>query len=504
MLQSGDMPSLRDPFGKLAFYLGTIMRRTKIVCTIGPKSASEEMIEQLILAGMDVARLNFSHGSHEFYRSVVNRIRSVSARLGKSVAILQDLQGPKIRTGVMEGQGIVLTTGQETTITTDVVVGTSRRFSTQYANLGADVAPGEIILLDDGKIKLRCIDVIEKKDIFCVVIHGGFLSSNKGINLPGAALSTPSLTEKDIQDLYFGADVGVDAVALSFVRSPEDVKRLQTELARAKSRPLVIAKIEKPQGVEALEAILDEADGVMVARGDLGVELPLEQVPVIQKRMVDEAIRRGKIVIVATQMLESMISQPTPTRAEVSDVANAVLDGADLVMLSAETAFGDFATQAVEVMDRVIRHTEQSDLARYFRTDVGIETKVRQHIQNALALSAVRASEELDAGAIAVYTSSGATARLVSDYRPKTPIIAYVQSALEQRRLCFTWGVEAFVLDVSVDVERLVRKINDHLMASGRFKTGTKVVLLTKIPLLPSQRTNTIYVHALRSIRHEL
>jgi pyruvate kinase len=470
------------------------MRRAKIICTLGPSTSTDEAIEKLISAGMDVARLNFSHGDYDFHRSLANRVRAAAARLNKSVAILQDLQGPKIRTRLMKGGEVELKTGMKTCITTDDIEGTSERFATQYTLLPGDVKAGDLILIDDGKIAVQVLSVQKGTEIICEIVHGGMLKSNKGINVPTGGLSTASLTEKDIRDVHFGAEVGVDAVALSFVRSGEDIKHLRRELALAKTRPIVLAKIEKPQAVEALDEILDEADGVMVARGDLGVEIPLEHVPIVQKRIIDAGLKRGKTVIVATQMLESMITEQRPTRAEVSDVANAVLDGADMVMLSAETAAGAFPFDAVKTMDRVIRHTEESDILRYWRTHEGLSTSVGQRFQNAVSLSGVQAAEQLQAKAVVIFTSSGNTARLVSGYRPKLPIIAFVPNASEQRRLNFSWGVQTALLGSVIDLESLLARINAQMQSQFGFAEGDTVVLLTKVPLLNSQRTNTVHV----------
>ncbi len=476
------------------------MRRAKIICTLGPDTSSEEAIEQLILAGMDVARINFSHGDQDFFRSVINRVRAVSVRLGKPVGVLQDLQGPKIRTRKMENNEVLLLTGNRTIITTDNIEGTAERFASQYKRLPNDVNAGDLILLDDGKISLRCISIENGKEIICEVVHGGILKNNKGINVPAGGLSTPSLTEKDIRDVHFGAEVGVDAVALSFVRSAEDIRLLRKELALAKTKPLVIAKIEKQQAIEELDEILTESDGVMVARGDLGIEMPLEMVPTAQKRIVEKAVGRGKTVIVATQMLESMISQPLPTRAETSDVANAVLDGAGMLMLSAETAAGQFPVEAVKTMDRIIRHVESSELARYWRTNVRLHTAIGQQFQNIVSLAATRAAQEILAKAIAMYTTSGATARLVSDYRPKTPIIAFVPNINEQRRLCFIWGVETEIMKHPHDSETLLARINEKLQKKWQLEPEDAVVLLTKVPLKASQRTNTVHIHSITKI----
>ncbi len=471
------------------------MRRTKMMCTLGPATSSEEAIEALIFAGMNVARINFSHGDLNFHRGVINRVRSVAARLGRPVGVLQDLQGPKIRTRTMAGDGVMLKSGEETVITTDDIEGTKERFGTQYLDLPKDVKPGDLILLDDGKLMVRCLSVKDGREIHCEVIYGGLLKSNKGINVPSGGLSTPSLTEKDIRDVHFGAQVGVDAVALSFVRSADDVRLLRKELANAKTRPLVFAKIEKQQALDRLEEIVQESDGVMVARGDLGVELPLEQVPVAQKKIVTMAIEQGKTVIVATQMLESMITAARPTRAEASDVANAVLDGADMLMLSAETASGEYPIEVVKTMDRIIREVEKSDLLKYWRNDVKLVTSAGQQHQNIASLAGTRAAEELQAKAIAIYTGSGSTARLVSGYRPKAPLIAFVPGLNEQRRLSFSWGVESDLIAHPNDFESLLGHINEKLQQKWHLSAGDTVVMLTKVPLKPAQKTNTIHIH---------
>jgi len=475
------------------------MRRAKIICTLGPSSCSEEKIEELIHAGMNVARFNFSHGSHAFYQGLINKVRSISARLSKPVGILQDLQGPKIRIGKMENDGVLLKDGQQVSITTREVIGNAQLFSSQYKMIVHDVTVGDPILLDDGKINLTCLSVVDEENILCEVKHGGLLMSNKGIHLPDRSVSAESLTPKDIQDLHFGASIGVDAVALSFVRSVQDINQLRMELAASKSRPLVIAKIEKREAVQNISEIIDATDGVMIARGDLGVEIPLEQVPTTQKVIVDMATRRGKITIVATQMLESMIYEPRPTRAEASDVANAVLDGADMLMLSAETANGKFPIDTVKTMVRIIEFVEAGDLAGYWRTNVRLSTSHELQVQNAVSLAAVRACQELAADVIVVYTTSGTTARLLSDYRPRTPILAFVPSLKEQRQLCFVWGVRAIILPRPESTEGLWQAINDHMLMLGNFRENQTVVLLTKMPLEPYQKTNTLHIHNLKN-----
>jgi pyruvate kinase len=470
------------------------MRRAKIVCTLGPSSESEETIEALVRAGMNVARLNFSHGEYDFHRTLVNRIRSVSEKLETPIAILQDLQGPKIRCQTMEDGQIRLPTGSRCTITTDSVIGTAERFGTSYELLPRDVQAGSIVLLDDGNLTLKVVDV-DGTEVHCQIIHGGILRDKKGINLPNSRVSAPSLTPKDIRDVHFGAEMGVDAVALSFVRSRQDIRMLRRELTAAKSRPLVVAKLEKPQAIEQLDGIIEESDGVMVARGDLGVEMPTEKVPMIQKQIIEEANRRGRFVIVATQMLESMIQNPRPTRAEASDVANAVLDGAGALMLSGETAVSIDPVNTVATMDRIIIEAEQSDRAHYMQTSNFLSTQAAQDFQNAVSLAAVRAAHELAANCIAVYTTSGATARLVSEYRPREPIIAFVPNVGQQRRLAFAWGVQTEIAGEMSDIKEVFQAIDSNLLGKGTAKPGETVVLCSKTPLLGEQRTNALYLH---------
>ncbi len=475
------------------------MRRAKIVCTLGPSSESQEAIEHLIRTGLDVARLNFSHGDHDFHRTLVNRVRAAAHAVGKPVAILQDLQGPKIRCLKMEGGAIELVEGKETIITIDDILGTAERFGTLYKGLPRDVKPGEHILLDDGNMTLEVLER-DDRDVRCKVIFGGILKDKKGINLPNTNVSAPSMSEKDIRDAHFGAEVGVDAVALSFVRTRNDVRQLRRELANAKSRPLVIAKLEKPQAIDQLEGILEESDGVMVARGDLGVEMPTEQVPTLQKLIVEEANRRGKVVIVATQMLESMITNPRPTRAEASDVANAVLDGADCVMLSAETASGRHPARVVEIMSRIVAEAEASTRARYNRLDFLLAAEA-QDFQNAVAQAAVRAAHELHARAIVCYSTSGNTARLVSDYRPRVPIVALVPSLTEQRRLAFAWGVRSEVVEPPKTSDELFARIDEAVQRAGLAKDGDTIMVVTKQPLTSTQRSNTLHLHVVGSSR---
>lgn len=395
-------------------------RKAKIVCTLGPASSSEAILRELMLAGMDVARLNFSHGTHQEHARVIERVRKVAAREGRTICILQDLQGPKIRTGSLRnGRPVALKAGSRVTITPRDLPGTARLISTTFKTLAQEVEPGARILLADGLIELR-VRIIHGPDVECDVVNGGMLGEHKGINLPGTIVRVPSLTEKDEKDLEFGIRHGVDMIAASFVRTREDVVATRRLVASHNSDAWIVAKLEKPQAIEHLEDILDAADGVMVARGDLGVEMPPEKVPTIQKEIIRRAAEWRKPVITATQMLESMIENPRPTRAEASDVANAVFDGSDAVMLSAETANGKYPREAVLIMDRIIceaeSHTEDTMLRRRHHRTLSISETICE--------SVAHAAMDLDMKAIAVYTETGTTARLISKYRPQCPIYA--------------------------------------------------------------------------------
>ena len=415
------------------------MKRAKIVATLGPASSAPETVRSLIAAGMNVARLNFSHGDRQTHRTNFENVRRESDAAGVPVAILADLSGPKIRVGRMQGGSVELRPGEIVTVTTEDVVGTAQRFATNYRALSEDVRPGDPILLDDGLLRLEVRDVLDGV-VRCEVMVGGTLRDRKGMNLPGTPLSTPAITEKDRLDLQFARDLGADFFALSFVRRAEDVVEAK-ELA---GDVPVIAKIEKPEAVEAREAIADAADGLMVARGDLGVEAGFDKVPLMQKRLIRDAAARGKPVIVATQMLESMIASPVPTRAEVSDVANAVLDGADALMLSGETAVGAYPVEAVRRMAAVIEEVESSELYRLQPEPVRIE---EYSFDNAIARAAVKAARDLDLKALAVYTESGHSAALVSAYRPNTPILGMSRHDRSLRRMALCWGVSPVRID---------------------------------------------------------
>jgi pyruvate kinase len=487
------------------------MRRTKIVCTIGPASNSEARLEELIRAGMNVARLNFSHGTQDEHGLVIERIRQIATRLNCSVAILQDLQGPKIRVGSLPGgTPLTLTEGHQVIISAHAAAASAAGvvvIPTTYEQLASDVTPGDRILLDDGLLELRVI-ASEGDAVRCEVVHGGLLKEHKGINLPGVAVSAPALTEKDRADLRFGVRHGVDYVALSFVRRPEDVleaRRLlhqfQEELAQEQGRkqpespiPLIV-KLEKPEAVARLNEILEVADGIMVARGDLGVEMSLEKVPFIQKRVIARCNELGLPVITATQMLESMISNPRPTRAEVNDVSNALLDGTDAVMLSAETASGAYPVEAVRMMVRIALETEAED-----RT--AIQPRCQRLTQEHAVSHAARAlAEEASVRAIVVFTRSGNSARLISKDRPRRPILAYTPSERVYRQLALWWGIWPHRVEMHGTTEELIASVEQRLQEDHLLQEGEHVVIMGGLPVASRARTNFVKLHRIGESR---
>ena len=468
--------------------------KTKIVCTLGPSSRSEDALVQLIQSGMDVARLNFSHGTYDDHLDALNNIQKAVQKTGEHVTVLQDLQGPKIRIGELGLPSIELKPGALFTITTRPVPGSVDIVATPFAGFPTDVRPGDPILLDDGKIRLRVLRV-NTTDVTSEVLVGGVLTSHKGINLPGVAISTPSLTEKDLRDLEFGLEHDIDYVALSFVRTVDDIRALRAAIAQRShsggSLP-VIAKIEKPQAVANIDALIEEADGIMIARGDLGVELPPEDVPVVQKMIIKKCNRAGKPVIIATQMLESMISSVTPTRAEASDVANAVVDGGDALMLSGETSVGAYPVEAVEIMERIIRKVESEHLTPAHTLESAFGGVQSRH--DALARAACVLAEQMDAAIVAV-TRSGETARVVSRYRPRPGIIAVADRANILRRLSLIWGVDGMLIEgLNEDSDTALQKIQEKLVASGLLNHGQYVVLLAGQPFFAQGSTNFIKV----------
>ena len=465
------------------------MRRTKIVCTIGPASSSPEVLRQLIRAGMNVARLNFSHGTHEEHARVIVQIREIAAELGAPVAIMQDLQGPKIRLGKFRGGHAQLLQGAEFALTTRPVEGTAEIASTTYDRLPQDVKPGDRILLVDGLIELTVLQVTGDT-VRCRVVSGGDIGDHRGINLPGVAVSASSITDKDRDDLWFGISQGVDAVAVSFIRGPEDVLDVKELINEMGGGDLpVVAKLEKPEAVERLDAILDVADGVMVARGDLGVELPLEEVPLVQKAIIRKARKRALPVITATQMLESMVGSPRPTRAEASDVANAILDGTDAVMLSAETAVGKYPVETVQVMARIAVQAETA------MPDLAATSERASTFPEVISEAACRAAGEVKARAIVAFTQSGSTARLLSKYRPAAPVFAFSPSEVVRRRLNLHWGVMPKTIRAVQNTDELVGEIELLLLRDGTVRVGDALVIVAGAPLFVRGATNMIQLH---------
>jgi pyruvate kinase len=471
-----------------AVYFVARVRHTKIVATIGPASRDPKVLQLLVQAGIDVVRLNFSHGEHADHLAVLTAVREIAAAAGRSVAVLQDLSGPKIRTGKVKGGEVLLQDGATLTITTDETVeGTAQLISTTYDPLPADVAPGDRILLDDGNLELKVVRA-SGQQVECVVVHGGPLRSNKGMNLPGVTLSTPALTEKDKRDLAFGIEHRVDYVALSFVRQAADVDQAKELIRSLGGTSPLIAKIEKREAMDDLPAILQAADGIMVARGDLGVEMSTEEVPTLQKRIIELSNAAGRAVITATQMLESMIEHSRPTRAEASDVANAILDGTDAVMLSAETASGRFPVQTVETMARIAHYTEEqySRVPARFRSasratdaaSAAVKVAPGSQVARSLARVASTVCEELGCKLIVAFTESGSTARLVSSYRPRAAVAAITPNADTYRRLPLWWGVVPLRSEFSATTDEMIVKGDALLKQRGLAASGEKVVML--------------------------
>ena len=465
------------------------MRRAKIVCTLGPATASPEQIQNLVDAGMDVARINRSHGEPEEHAAVYHNVRNAAKASGRSVAVLVDLQGPKIRLGrFVEGKH-ELAVGDVFTITTDDVPGTKERVSTTHKGLTNDARVGDPILIDDGRVLVR-ITAVEGSDVVTRVEVGGPVSNNKGLNLPGVAVSVPAMSDKDEEDLRWALRLGTDMIALSFVRSAADYEPVRVIMEEEGRIVPVIAKVEKPQAVENLAEIVAAFDGIMVARGDLGVELPLEQVPLVQKRAIELARQSAKPVIVATQVLESMISSPRPTRAEASDCANAVLDGADAVMLSGETSVGEYPIEAVRTMARIIEATEEGGSDRI--APLGREPKTRG---GAITAAAAEVGETLGAKYLVTFTQSGDSARRVSRLRPSIPMIAFTPEASVRNQLALTWGVHCYEVPTVHHTDEMVRQVDQTLRANGLVEVGDYVVIVFGAPVGVPGTTNSLVVH---------
>ncbi|WP_329174522.1 pyruvate kinase [Streptomyces sp. NBC_01477] len=470
------------------------MRRAKIVCTLGPAVDSYDQLKTLVEAGMNVARLNFSHGSHAEHEDRYQRVRKVAEETGRAVGVLADLQGPKIRLGKFADGPVELIAGDEFTITTEDVAGDRTVCGTTYKGLPGDVSQGDPILINDGNVALRVIEV-DGPRVRALVVEGGVISDHKGINLPGAAVNVPALSDKDIDDLRFALRMGVDMVALSFVRDAKDVRDVHRVMDEEGVRVPVIAKVEKPQAVRNMEDIVAAFDAVMVARGDLAVEYPLEQVPVVQKRLVELCRRNAKPVIVATQMMESMITNSRPTRAEASDVANAILDGADAVMLSAESSVGKYPVETVKTMGRIVEAAEEELLCRGLQP-LAPGKKPRTQ-GGAVARAAAELADFLDAKTLVAFTKSGDTARRLARYRVPEPVVAFTTDPATRNQLALTWGVEAFVVEHVDTTDDMVGIVDREMLKLSDYTNGDTVIITAGSPPGLPGTTNLVRVHHL-------
>src|SRR5258706_434432 len=468
--------------------------KTKIVATVGPASNSKGMLQALIKEGVDVFRLNFSHGTHDDHQKVINFVRELNAEMGTSVALLQDLQGPKIRVNDVK-EGVVLVAGQELIITTKQLVGNNEIVSTSYENLPNDVKVGQMILIDDGKIELA-VKEVRDTDVVCKVIYGGAFKPRKGINLPQSKVTAPSLTDKDLTDLEFGLKNHVDWVALSFVRKATDIEIIKDIIRRHKATTRVVAKIEKPEALENIDAIIEATDALMVARGDLGVEIWMEEVPMVQKMLVDKCNKAAKPVIVATQMMESMIENPRPTRAETNDVANAVMDGADALMLSAETAAGKYPIEVIRSMVRTIGSVEKQGNIFYHFHDA--DPKDRNYFNDSLILTACKLAKDVNAKAIVGMTLVGYSAYKASSHRPNTNIFAFTSKKDILNTMNLVWATRAYHYDKAASTDETIADVEGILKRDGHVKSGDIFIVLASMPINERGRTNTIKVNVVK------
>ncbi|MCL2169751.1 MAG: pyruvate kinase [Defluviitaleaceae bacterium] len=475
-----------------------MLRKTKIVATIGPASWELETIKKLIGAGMNAARLNFSHGSHESHAQTVERIKQARAELNEPVALMLDTKGPEIRIKSFEEGEVAVERGQKFTLTPRQTSGTNEIVSVTYPDLYNDVSVGSKVLIDDGLIELRVVNITDTGDVECVVVNGGIIGSNKGINLPEAYVSLPSLTQQDIEDIKFGIEQDFDYIAASFIRTPKDVLEIRQVLEdNGGSRILIIAKIENREGVDNLKSILEVCDGIMVARGDMGVEIPPEEVPIVQKHMIRQANLVGKPVITATQMLESMVSSPRPTRAEANDVANAIFDGTDAIMLSGETAKGEYPVESVKMMDRIAKQTESS-------IEYNENLKKRGghvvNITNAITYAACTIAADLEATCITTVTNSGFTARMVSKFRPACPALAVSANERVWRQMSLLWGIVPYFSKMVHSDDELFGLAAQSALDRGLAKNGDVVVVVAGVPVGVSGSTNLVKVHVLGNV----
>ena len=473
------------------------IKRTKIVCTLGPASQSEDVLRELILNGLNVCRFNFSHGSHEEHKGRIDMVKKVREELNKPIAILLDTKGPEIRTGNFADPEVLLEEGSEFTITMDEVVGTKEICTVSYKGLADDVKEGDTILIDDGLVGLR-VKSVENGNIKCIVENSGIVKNHKGVNVPGVKINLPAITPKDVSDIEFGIREGIDMIAASFVRKASDVLAIREILEKNNAGDvLILSKIENQEGVENIDEILQVSDGIMVARGDLGVEIPTEEIPIVQKMIIKKCNELAKPVITATQMLDSMIRNPRPTRAEVTDVANAIYDGTDAIMLSGETAAGKYPVEAVKVMASIAKRIEQTlDYDRMLKEKGSKNVTVTDAISHATCTTAV----DLNASAIITSTSSGYTAKMVSRFRPQAPIIAATSNEAVMRRLALTWGVCPIKSALAGNTDEVIEKSIEASIESGYVKNGELVVITAGVPVGVSGTTNLIKVHVISEV----
>lgn len=466
------------------------MKKTKIVATLGPATADKAVLKQMMLEGVNVCRLNCSHGSHEDHQKSIDMIRELNRETGLNVAILADLQGPKIRTYEMENNGVMMENDSIVTIVTERVVGTAEKFGISYSLMPKDVLPGERILLDDGKLMMEIVSTDGKAEIKARVIHGGILSSKKGVNLPNTKISLPSLTEKDREDLAFALANEVDWIGLSFVRSARDIIELKHEISQRQAKARIVAKIEKPEAIDDIDEIIKVTDALMVARGDLGVEIPYQNVPLIQKMLIRKGHQYAKPVIVATQMMESMITNISPTRAEVNDVANAVLDGADAVMLSGETSVGRFPIDVIKTMANIVKEMENFE-GIYHKEQLPEKAQTR-FISDSICFNACRLAQRVEADAIITMSYSGYTAYKIASQRPNAPIFVFTGNREILTQLNLVWGVRAFYYDKTVSTDHTIADIKYLLSKEGLLKQGDLVINIASIPIEENGKTNML------------
>jgi pyruvate kinase len=466
------------------------MKKTKIVATLGPATADKEVLKQMILDGLNVCRLNCSHGSHEDHKKSIDMIREINQETGLNVSILADLQGPKIRTYEMENNGVMMKEGAIVTIVTERITGTAEKFGISYSLMPRDVQPGERILLDDGKLQMEIVETNGETEIKAKVIHGGILSSKKGVNLPNTKISLPSLTEKDREDLEFALNNDVDWIGLSFVRSARDIIELKHIISNRQAKARVVAKIEKPEAIDDIDEIIKVTDALMVARGDLGVEVPYQNVPLIQKMLIRKGHQYAKPVIVATQMMESMITNVTPTRAEVNDVANAVLDGADAVMLSGETSVGKFPIEVIRTMVNIVEEMEKFD-GIYHKDQLPDKSQSR-FISDSICFNACRLAQRVEADAIITMSFSGYTAYKIASQRPNAPIFVFTGNKQIITQLSLVWGVRAFYYDKRVSTDHTIADIKYLLTKEGLLKQGDLVINIASIPIEENGKSNML------------